>query len=522
MKIVHKLVLTLSIVIFLVVVLGVAGAGAIIWMRWSADELEEASHHASIIKDLSVTTHQWVVSAEFVLRGEPLHDYFSLNTVLLEESISSLIDIDESLPVEEKEMVKAILIHFNKLKDQVEGFPARLRPPVPDRTGRSGGRARAKLSFGEGEKISTEEMKINIQELLNQVEILVSNHKDHMGMVKARADKIRDIGTYIYVAIPSTCVILTIFIGLSVGRGIIYSMRYLVSAAKTMAAGNLTNVVALRSKDEFGEIAKAFDDMREGLRVHQDCLKELNKTLEQRVVERERAEERLITYQKQLKSLASELSLTEERERRRIASDLHDSIGQTLVVAKMKLEELREMKISVIVNCLLNDIRQLLEKTIQDTRSLTFELSPPILYELGLEPAVEWLTEQFQEYDMVIDFVDDKQFKPLDDDMRGLLFKAVRELLVNVYKHAKAQNIKVSIQRDGNDIRIEVEDDGVGFDTSGIRFSASKTGGFGLFNMRERLEHLGGHFEVGSQPGDGTQITLVAPLKCEDETIEEE
>lgn len=515
MKIVHKLVLTLSIIIFLVVVLGAAGAGAIIWMRWSADELEEASHHASIIKDLSVTTHQWVVSAEFVLRGEPLHDYFSLNTVLLEESISSLIDIDESLPVEEKEMVKAILIHFNELKDQVEGFPARLR--------RSGGRARAKLSFDEGEKISTEEMKINIQELLNQVEILVSNHKDHMGMVKARADKIRDIGTYIYVAIPSICVILAIFIGLSIGRGIIYSMRYLVSAAKTMAAGNLTNVVDLRSKDEFGEIAKAFDDMREGLRIHQDCLKELNKTLKQRVVERERAEERLITYQKQLKSLASELSLTEERERRRIASDLHDSIGQTLVVTKMKLEELREMKISVVVDCLLNDIRQLLEKTIQDTRSLTFELSPPILYELGLEPAVEWLTEQFQEqYGMVIDFVNDKQFKPLDDDMRVLLFKAVRELLVNIFKHAKAQNIKVSIQRDGNDIRIEVEDDGVGFDTSGIRFSASKTGGFGLFNMRERLEHLDGHLEVGSQPGDGSRVALVAPLKCEDQTIKEE
>jgi signal transduction histidine kinase len=523
MKIVHKLVLTLSIVIFLVVVLGAAGGVAIIWMRWSADELEDASHHASIIKDLSITTHQWVVSAEFVLRGEPLHDYFSLNTVLLEESISSLIDIDESLPVEEKEMVQAILIHFNKLKDQVEGFPARLRPPVPDRTGRSGGRARAKLSFGEGEKISTEEMKINIQGLLNQVEILVSNHKDHMGMVKARADKIRDIGTYIYVAIPSTCVILTIFIGLSVGRGIIYSMRYLVSAAKTMAAGNLTNVVDLRSKDEFGEIAKAFDDMREGLRVHQDCLKELNKTLEQRVAERERAEERLIIYQKQLKSLASELSLTEERERRRIASDLHDSIGQTLVVTKMKLEELREMKVSVVVDCLLNDIRQLLEKTIQDTRSLTFELSPPILYELGLEPAVEWLTEQFQEqHGMVIDFVNDKQFKPLGDDMRVLLFKAVRELLVNIFKHAKAQNIKVSIQRDGNDIRIEVEDDGVGFDTSGIRFSASKTGGFGLFNMRERLEHLDGHLEVGSQPGDGSRVALVAPLKCEDQTIKEE
>jgi signal transduction histidine kinase len=494
MKIVHKLVLTLSIVIFLVVVLGAAGAGAIIWMRWSADELEEASHHASIIKDLSVTTHQWVVSAEFVLRGEPLHDYFSLNTVLLEESISSLVD--ESLPVEEKEMVKAILIHFNKLKDQVEGFR------------------------GEGEKISTEEMKINIQGLLNQVEILVSNHKDHMGMVKTRADKIRDIGTYIYVAIPSTCVILTIFIGLSVGRGIIYSMRYLVSAAKTMAAGNLTNVVDLRSKDEFGEIAKAFDDMRDGLRVHQDCLKELNKTLEQRVVERERAEEKLITYQKQLKSLASELSLTEERERRRIASDLHDSIGQTLIVMKMKLEELRESNTSNEMNIVIDEIRTLLEETVQDTRSLTFELSPPVLYELGFESAVEWLIEQFQEqYKILIDLINDSQFKPLVDDIRILLFKAVRELLINIVKHAKARNTKVFLKKEGDNIRIEVEDDGVGFDTSEFRSKVSKTGGFGLFNVRERLEYLGGHLEVESKPGHGTRITLIAPLKREKETV---
>ena len=238
------------------------------------------------------------------------------------------------------------------------------------------------------------------------------------------------------------------------------------------------------------------------------------------ITERKQAEERFISYQEQLQSLASELSLTEERERRRIASDLHDSIGQALIVTKMKLEELREMKISVVVDCLLDDIYKLLEKTIQDTRSLTFELSPPVLYELGFEPAVEWLIEQIQEqHGIVIDFMSDGRFKPLNDDIRVLLFKAIRELLVNVVKHADAQNVKIFIKRDGNNIWIEVEDDGIGSDTAEFNFSVSRSGGFGLFNMRERLEHLGGHFEVKSEPGHGTQVTLVAPLKCEEETI---
>ena len=120
---------------------------------------------------------------------------------------------------------------------------------------------------------------------------------------------------------------------------------------------------------------------------------------------------------------------------------------------------------------------------------------------------------------MVIGFVNDKQFKPLDDDMRGLLFKAVRELIINIVKHAKARNTKVFLKKEGDNIRIEVEDDGVGFDTSEFRSKVSKTGGFGLFNVRERLEYLGGHLEVESNSGHGTRITLIAPLKREKETV---
>jgi PAS domain S-box-containing protein len=239
------------------------------------------------------------------------------------------------------------------------------------------------------------------------------------------------------------------------------------------------------------------------------------------ITERKKAEEKLNIYQGRLKSLASELSSTEERERRHIAEELHDHIGQTLAVIKMKIQALRKLESSIKYNGVLDEAQELLEKTIHDTRSLTFELSPPALYEVGFEPAVERLTEQYQEsHGIVVDFVNDGKPKPLGNDIRILLFKAVRELLANVVKHARAHKTKVSLVRGENDnIRIEVEDDGIGFNVPEFRYLGSKTGGFGLFNMRERLEHLGGHLEIMSEPGRGSRFTLTAPLKCEKETI---
>ena len=231
--------------------------------------------------------------------------------------------------------------------------------------------------------------------------------------------------------------------------------------------------------------------------------------LEREISERKRMEA-------QLRSLASELSLAEERERRRLAIDLHDRIGQALAICKIKLGSLRETVSSTDVAVSIDEIRELLDQIIQDTRSLTFELSSPILYELGLEAAVESLAEQVQkQHGILSTFEDDGQHKPLDDDVRVVLFQAVRELLVNVAKHAQANSVKVSIQRYDSDIRIGVEDDGVGFDTSEIGYS---TNGFGLFSIRERLDYLGGHLEVRSEPGRGTLVTLVAPLKSEKQT----
>jgi len=233
------------------------------------------------------------------------------------------------------------------------------------------------------------------------------------------------------------------------------------------------------------------------------------------ISERKQAEEELLIYQERLRALASELSLTEQRERRRIATNLHDRIGQTLAISKIKLETLRKSTSSASLTRPLGEISKLIEQTIQETRSLIFDLSPPILYLLGLEPAVEWLAERIQEqHSIPINFEDDGLPKPLDSNIRVLLFQAVRELLVNVVKHAQAHSAKVSIWREGNEIQIGVEDDGVGFDSSEIRHHVGRTSGFGLFNISERLEHLGGHLKIESRPGHGTRCTLIAPLKC--------
>jgi PAS domain S-box-containing protein len=227
---------------------------------------------------------------------------------------------------------------------------------------------------------------------------------------------------------------------------------------------------------------------------------------------RKQAESEIRTYQEQLRSLASELSLTEEREKRRVATDLHDHIGQILALAQIKLGALRE-SVSSNLAAPMDEIRRLIEQTIQYTRNLTFELSPPILYDLGFEAAVEWLAELMQNQNgMGIQVKKDSLPKPMDDEIRVLLFQAVRELLVNVVKHAKAQQITLTIIREGHNIRIGVADDGVGL---GISPDPPRggVGGFGLFSIRERLKYLGGRLEVDSEPGRGTQVTLVVPLK---------
>jgi PAS domain S-box-containing protein len=233
------------------------------------------------------------------------------------------------------------------------------------------------------------------------------------------------------------------------------------------------------------------------------------------ITEHKRTEQKLLEHQAELKSLASQLSLTEERERHRLATDLHDQISQSLVISKIKLDQLHKSSASDELNESLKDISNCLGQIIDDTRALTFDLSYPILYELGFEAAVaEWLADQIQEkHGIRTEFVDDGRNKPLDDDICVLLFRNVRELLINVVKHAQADKVRVSIRKIKDNICISVEDDGVGFDPVEAASLATKRAKYGLFSIRERLEQLGGQIEIDSKMGNGSRIKMKAPLK---------
>jgi signal transduction histidine kinase len=238
--------------------------------------------------------------------------------------------------------------------------------------------------------------------------------------------------------------------------------------------------------------------------------------LNQEISIRKRAESKVGAYQENLRSLASQLTLAEEQERRRLSVSLHDKIGHALALANIKLGELKKSLPGEFPGFPIGELEKtgsLLEQAIRDSRALTFKISSPILYELGLEAALESLTEQVQEdHGISVRFISDDQPKPLDDDVRVLLFQAVNELLVNVVKHAQAHNVEVSMRREGGNLRVEVGDDGVGFQVPKTEPRHRKQGGFGLFSIRERLRPCGGHLEVQSAPGAGTHVTLAVPL----------
>jgi len=215
--------------------------------------------------------------------------------------------------------------------------------------------------------------------------------------------------------------------------------------------------------------------------------------------------------EQRLRSLAGELVKTEERERRRMATYLHDVIGQTLTLSYLKLH--RWQKKEQPGNQALDEILGILDQIMKDAHSLTFDLCPPIIYELSLGDALGWLTTRLEkQHGVVIEthFTEEKLF--VAQELHVLLFQAVRELLVNSIKHADAEHRIVELHRSNGMVRILVADDGVGFDPGTSEMYPDKEGGFGLFNIRERLSDFGAVLDIDSTTGKGTRITITARL----------
>jgi signal transduction histidine kinase len=210
-----------------------------------------------------------------------------------------------------------------------------------------------------------------------------------------------------------------------------------------------------------------------------------------------------------LKSLAAAVVLAEERERRRIGAGLHDDVGQTLAIVKIKLGELWQSAAESGPAPKLEEIRDLLDKAILSTRTLSFELSSPVLYELGLAAALQELGETMERRDGLRFHFRADRWRDPSAELAIVLYRSVRELLFNVVKHARASHVRMAIGASSDHVRIVIEDDGVGFAAAAQVFDAS--GGFGLFTVREQLIHVGGRLEIDSSPGEGTRVRLFAP-----------
>jgi len=217
----------------------------------------------------------------------------------------------------------------------------------------------------------------------------------------------------------------------------------------------------------------------------------------------------------QLQALASELTRTEHRERRRLAQILHDHLQQLLYAARLSLGALRRGSQQEPREETIRQVDELLNQSLDVSRSLTAELSPPVLYEADLAAALEWLGRYMQETcGLAVNVAADVHADPESEDLRILLFEAARELLFNVMKHAHTGSARVTLAAaPGDEVELVVSDEGAGLNPAALQESRHSTGGFGLFSIRERLELWGGRLQVNGEPGRGTRVTVVVPRR---------
>jgi PAS domain S-box-containing protein len=242
------------------------------------------------------------------------------------------------------------------------------------------------------------------------------------------------------------------------------------------------------------------------------ALRELNEQLDQRVAQRT---QELAESQARLRRLVAELTQAEERERRRLAVELHDYLAQSLTATRMNLSRTGKFFTGSNGNSdlkkVLDDVQTDLNNSINYTRTLIGELSPRVLYDLGLPAALGWLGEQMGRHGLSVEVDGPRDEFSLAENDAIFLFQCVRELLWNVVKHGDTDRATIAYGRDGNRVSLAVVDNGKGFDPLAVHTDGNGGGQFGLFSIRERVELRGGHVEINSAPGVGTWVSIILP-----------
>ncbi len=312
------------------------------------------------------------------------------------------------------------------------------------------------------------------------------------------------------------------FIALAVSRKIASPVRSLRAYALALGRGEKPEQVEFSNELELQDLADAFHTMADNvqtremeLRSSEESLRQANEHLEQRVRERtmdlQNLLEQLEKSRDDLRKLASELVMAEERERKRIAGVLHDEVAQTLAAARMRIDMLQSIPSDSNDKQTLEETKALLMQSILETRALMTEVSNPLLFEMGLQAACVSLADRIMKSHPIRISCDVRDaYKHLNQDVKTILYQVFRELLNNVVKHSKAQNAHVMIDMENGHFRMKVTDDGLGFDTKMLG-APTVEGGFGLYSIRERLLAIGGSLNIESAPGIGTVVTAILP-----------
>jgi signal transduction histidine kinase len=366
---------------------------------------------------------------------------------------------------------------------------------------------------------------VNSSGFLSEQRKILSNSGENIGTVKVLMTttfveaSLRYALATIAITIFVVAVILIASLYVLLSRLVLKPLKEIETYAVAVSSGDKTR--AAESEFRFhGELANLrasiekmvaqLDARYTALQSSSQQLQEVIGAKEREVIERKAIEADLKKNQRDLQSLASRLLLLEERERKKFSQLLHDHIGQNLTYTRMKLELLRKRSSDSEVRESTAELLTLIDQMAQETRSLTYELSPPLLYEIGLDAALEWLCENFEKrYGLSCAFSGSDVPDRLNVDLRVALFQCARELLFNVIKHAQAKSASVRTAYDNGHVRLIITDDGIGLNHSSPE---TESGGFGLFSVRERMHHIGGEVEIDSAEPAGARVVLLLPL----------
>jgi signal transduction histidine kinase len=211
--------------------------------------------------------------------------------------------------------------------------------------------------------------------------------------------------------------------------------------------------------------------------------------------------------------LGAELTVTEQRERQRLAVALHDELAQLLYLIEIKLNLAKQQPMQPPLAKIITEVEEVTNKAMTYTRTLMSQLSPPALSDSGLPMALQWLAEQIQQHNLFVSLQVKTEIPTMPEAQALLLLQSSRELLFNCVKHAKTHEATITLEQVDGSLCIQISDQGAGFDLADAsKKTHSPTSGFGLLSIRERMLSLGGRFELESTPGNGTTATLVLPL----------